>query len=140
MRRPRLVLALAGALIASSTLLLPVLGNRPAGALVLLVVWGLAYGAVPVCSQTWFAKAAPESPEAASVLFTASFQATISLAAWIAGGVVDRTSPAAVMTLGGLTAGLMVLVVQLHFARRETWPYPAREDGAAPVRVQEGHG
>jgi hypothetical protein len=46
-----------------------------AGAVVLLIVWGLAYGAVPVCSQTWFAQTAPQAPEAASVLFTSSFQA-----------------------------------------------------------------
>ncbi|MFJ8295051.1 MFS transporter [Streptomyces sp. NPDC094447] len=139
-RRPRLVLALAGVLIAAGTLLLPVLGNRPAGALVLLVVWGVGYGAVPVCSQTWFAKAAPQAPEAASVLFTASFQATIALGAWLAGGVVDRTSPAAVMTLGGVVAAVTVLVVRLHFVRRDTWPEPVGEDGDAPVRVREAPG
>lgn len=76
---------------------------------------------MPVSSQTWFAKAAPGSPEAASVLFTASFQATISFGALAGGVVVDRTSPSAVMTLGGITAILMVMAVLVHFARRPTW-------------------
>ncbi|MGW3386918.1 MFS transporter [Streptomyces cinereoruber] len=111
-RHPRAVLGLAAALIAAATLLLPVLGRGTAGAVTLLLVWGLAYGAVPVASQTWFSKAAPHAPEAASVLFTASFQATISLGA-LTGGLLllDRTSPSTVMLLGGCTAALMVVVV-----------------------------
>ncbi|MFE1349956.1 MFS transporter, partial [Streptomyces sp. NPDC058757] len=85
-------------------------------------VWGVAYGAVPVCSQTWFAKAAPGSPEASSVLFTASFQATISIGALAGGTVLDLSSPSTVMTLGGLAAALMVLVTWAHRAGRSSWP------------------
>ncbi|MFD8822224.1 MFS transporter, partial [Streptomyces sp. NPDC059605] len=96
-------------LIAASTALLPVLGGREPGAVALLVVWGVAYGAVPVCSQTWFARAAPEAPEAASVLFTASFQATLALGALAGGAVLDRVSVSAVMALGGATAALAVV-------------------------------
>ncbi|WP_344243161.1 MFS transporter [Actinocorallia libanotica] len=121
-RRPRAAFGLAAGLIAAATLLLPVLGRWEVGAAALLVVWGAAYGAVPVASQTWFAKAAPGSREAASVLFTASFQATISLGALAGGLVVDRTSPSAVMALGGGTAMLAVMAVWVHFARRPTWP------------------
>ncbi|MGA4943096.1 MFS transporter [Streptomyces cinereoruber] len=113
-RHPRAVLGLAGALIAAATLLLPVLGRGTAGAVTLLLVWGLAYGAVPVASQTWFSKAAPHAPEAASVLFTASFQATISLGALTGGLLLDRTSPSTVMLLGGCTAALMVVAVGAH--------------------------
>ncbi|WP_369357530.1 MFS transporter [Streptomyces sp. cg2] len=121
-RRPRTVFGTAAELLALATLLLPVLGRGPAGALALLVVWGVAYGAVPVTSQTWFAKAAPGAPEATSVLFTASFQATFSLGALAGELVVDRTSPAAVMTLGGATAALVVLAAWLHYAKRLEWP------------------
>ncbi|MCQ4207369.1 MFS transporter [Streptomyces longispororuber] len=121
-RRPRVVFGVAAGMIAAVTLLLPVLGRRQAGAVALLVVWGVAYGAVPVSSQTWFAKATPHAPEAASVLFTASFQATISLGALAGGVIVDRTSPSTVMTLGGLAATLVVVAAWTHFARRLTWP------------------
>lgn len=61
-RYPRATFAAAAALIAGATLLLPVLGRSDVGAVALLIVWGVAYGAVPVCSQTWFAKASPDSP------------------------------------------------------------------------------
>ncbi|GAQ58166.1 MFS transporter [Streptomyces acidiscabies] len=110
-RYPRTVFGLAGGLIAAVTLLLPALGRWETGAVILLLVWGVGYGAVPVASQTWFFKAAPHAPEAASVLFTASFQATISVGALVGGVVLDRTSPSAVMLLGGCTAVLMVLAV-----------------------------
>ncbi|GGY77653.1 MFS transporter [Streptomyces omiyaensis] len=109
-RRPRATFAVVAAMIAGATLLLPLLGRWPVGAVALLVVWGLAYGAVPVCSQTWFAKGSADAPEASSVLFTASFQATLSTGALAGGAVLDRTSPSAVMLLGGTTAGLAVLV------------------------------
>ncbi|WP_318279658.1 MULTISPECIES: MFS transporter [Streptomyces] len=121
-RYPRATFAAAAAMIAGATLLLPVLGKWDLGALALLTVWGVAYGAVPVCSQTWFTKASPDSPEASSVLFTASFQATISLGALVGGGVVDHSSSALVMTLGGATAVLTVLAVWVHRVRNVPWP------------------
>ncbi|MFP8903489.1 MFS transporter [Streptomyces atacamensis] len=121
-RRPRAVFGAAAGMIAAAALLLPVLGRWELGVVALLVVWGVGYGAVPVSSQTWFAKAAPGAPEAASVLFTASFQATISLGALVGGFTLDRTSPSTVMTLGGITATLMVVAVGAHLARRLTWP------------------
>ncbi|WP_409236540.1 MFS transporter [Streptomyces sp. PA5.6] len=110
-RHPRAVFGTVAAVIAAVTLLLPVAGRHPVAALALLIVWGLAYGAVPLCSQTWFTKAAPTAPEAASVLFTASFQATLSLGALTGGAVLDRTSPSAVMVCGSVVATLTVLAV-----------------------------
>ncbi|MFD1932270.1 MFS transporter [Nonomuraea mangrovi] len=98
-----------GLLISCSTLLLPLLGGGQAGALALLVVWGLAYGAVPVCSQTWFAASAPQATEASAILFTSSFQATIAIGALLGGIMVDAASPSAVMTAGGAVALLMAV-------------------------------
>ncbi|MEU3074512.1 MFS transporter [Streptomyces laurentii] len=121
-RRPRTVFGLAAGLIAAATLLLPVLGHGSIGAVALLIVWGVAYGAVPVCSQTWFTKAAPDAPEAASVLFTASFQATISSGALVGGLVVDHGSPSTVMVLGGISAAVMVVALAAHGARHPSRP------------------
>ncbi|MEV0188831.1 hypothetical protein AB0I39_09880 [Kitasatospora purpeofusca] len=91
-------------LLAAATLLLPVLGTDRPGATALLLVRGAAYGAVPVCSLSWFLAAAPGAPEAAGVLFTSVFRATIGIAAPAGGGAVDRTSPGTVLVLAGLTA------------------------------------
>lgn len=107
--RPRAGFGGAAALVALAALLLPVLGGSAVGAVLLLIVWGLGYGAVPVSSQTWFAVSAPRAPEAAGVLFTASFQATMSMGALTGGVVVDRATPSAVMLLGGSVAAAAAL-------------------------------
>jgi predicted MFS family arabinose efflux permease len=98
-------------LIAAATLLLPVLGRSTAGALILLVVWGFGYGGVPVCSMSWFARAVPEAREAATVLFTSSFQAMLSVGALLGGLVVDAWSVSVVMVCGGLCAVLTSAVL-----------------------------
>ncbi|WP_371785622.1 MFS transporter [Streptosporangium subroseum] len=112
-RSLRATFVVGGCMLAGATLLLPVLGGGDLGAIVLLIVWGLAYGAVPVCSQTWFSTSAPHAPEAASILFTSSFQATIAIGALLGGVVVDAASPSTVMVLGGAIATLMVLTAIL---------------------------
>ncbi len=108
--RHRATFAVAAAVIAVSVFVLPHTG--PAGALLTLVAWGVAYGAVPVCAQAWFAREVPDAPEAATVLFTASFQATISAGALAGGFVVDAVSVPAVMTSGGVAALLAAAVIQ----------------------------
>ncbi|MFG1910104.1 MFS transporter [Kribbella sp. NPDC048928] len=99
------------ALIATATLLMPVLGRSSAGALLLLVVWGLGYGGVPVCSMSMFARSVPESREAATVWFTSSFQAVLSTGALLGGLVVDKWSVSVVMVAGGACALLTVGVL-----------------------------
>ncbi|ATL71657.1 MFS transporter [Nocardia terpenica] len=112
-RSLRGTLAVSAGLIAVATLLLPLLGHRPAGAIALLVVWGLAYGTVPACSQTWFARSAPHATEAATVLFTSSFQATLATGALVGGVVVDASSTRAVMLCAGVLAVITAVVVTL---------------------------
>ncbi|MEV1001748.1 MFS transporter [Nonomuraea sp. NPDC050202] len=107
--RLRAAFVTCGCLIAATTLLLPSVGGTTVGAVVLLVVWGLAYGGVPVSSQASFLTAAPHAPEAATVVFTSSFQATFALGAFFGGRVVDSFSVSTVMLCGGLTAVLMVV-------------------------------
>ncbi|WP_433515475.1 MFS transporter [Nonomuraea sp. CA-143628] len=107
--RPRAAFVTCGCLIAATTLLLPSVGGATVGAVVLLVVWGLAYGGVPVCSQALFIAAAPRAPEAATVVFTSSFQATFALGAFVGGRVVDAFSVSTVMICGGLAALLMAV-------------------------------
>ena len=94
------------------------LGHTTTGAAALLVVWGVGYGAVPVCSMTWFAQAAPGAREAATVLFTSSFQATLSAGALLGGVVVDASSVSTAMVCGGVTAVVMVLGVSASVLNR----------------------
>ncbi|MEV5497514.1 MFS transporter [Nonomuraea fuscirosea] len=107
--RLRAAFVTCGCLLAATTLLLPSVGGTIVGAVVLLMVWGLAYGGVPVCSQASFVTAARRTPEAATVVFTSSFQATFALGAFLGGRIVDGFSVSTAMICGGLTALLMAV-------------------------------
>jgi len=111
-RNLRGAFSLSAGMLAAATLLLPVIGAREFGAIAMLILWGLAYGAVPVCSQSWLANAAPCAPEAATVLFTSSFQATISIGALLGGVVVDASSTSTVMFCGGVAALAAAAVIR----------------------------
>ena len=91
-------------------LLLPATGHWGLAA-VLLIAWGFGYGAVPACSQTWIARSAPNASEAATVLFTSVFQATIGIGALAGGAVVDATSVSTVMVCGSVLAALGAVVI-----------------------------
>ena len=106
--RLRATLIASAVMLASAIALLPVFGTEPIGATLLLIAWGAAYGAIPICSQSWFA--ATGATEASSVLFTASFQATIAFGAVLGGVVVDAASPSVLMALGSGVALLVALV------------------------------
>ncbi|MBD9473080.1 MFS transporter [Achromobacter sp. ACM01] len=77
-RRPAATLLMIAVSLLMVLLLLGMLGQlRPAVA-VLLLLWGLAYGAVSVSLQTWMMKAAPDAVEAATSLFVAVFNLGIA--------------------------------------------------------------
>ncbi|MFF2619916.1 MFS transporter [Kitasatospora sp. NPDC058046] len=120
----RPVFGTAAVLLAAAALLLPLLGTGGPGAAVLLALWGLAYGAVPVCSLSWFLAAAPHAPEGAGVVFTSAFQAGFSIGALTGGLVVDHSSPATVMLLGGAVALLAAATVWRYGHRVRPEPTP----------------
>ncbi|GAB2844305.1 MFS transporter [Actinocorallia aurea] len=109
-RAHRTVLVIAVAL-AAVLPLFPLLGRSPVGGIVLLLVWGLAYGGVSVGLQTWMIRVAPRAVEAASALWVSVFNLSIGLGALVGGLVVDAVSPRGVLWLGGaccLAAALAV--------------------------------
>ncbi|MFY3550605.1 MFS transporter [Achromobacter insolitus] len=77
-RRPAATLLVIAASLLSILLLLSGLGQLRQAAAVLLLLWGLAYGAVSVSLQTWMMKAAPDAVEAATSLFVAVFNLGIA--------------------------------------------------------------
>ncbi|MFJ9953115.1 MFS transporter [Kitasatospora sp. NPDC091207] len=133
-RTPGPALATAAGLLGAATLLLPLVGTSGPGAAAVLVLWGVAYGAVPVCSLTWFLAAAPHAPEAAGVVFTSSFQATIALGSLAGGAVVDHGSTTTVMLLGGTVALLAAAAARAFGGRiRPDAADRIRPDGTAPT-------
>ncbi|MFD4258359.1 MFS transporter [Streptomyces sp. NPDC058534] len=113
-RRPvRGILLVISLTLAVSVLLIPLLGLSAAGAAVLLVVWGLAYGGVSVSTQTWLALAAPDAREGVTSLFVGAFNGAIALGAFAGGLVVDGFGTRSVLWLSGALALGALLVTAL---------------------------
>lgn len=88
-RRPRgLLLAIALGLLLTPLLFLLTGGTSASGVLVLLL-WGLAYGGVSVGLMTWMMAAAPKAVEIATALYVGVFNIGIALGAWGGGLLLD---------------------------------------------------
>ena len=79
-------------------------------AALLLILWGLAFGGVPVAVQTWIVRAAGSEAEAATALNTTAYNLAIAVGALIGGLIVDATSVSAVLWTGATLVGAASLV------------------------------
>ncbi|GAA3424199.1 MFS transporter [Streptosporangium sandarakinum] len=106
--RLRQVMCGISVLLAVAMTALAVTGPGVLPAAVILTVWGLGYGAVPVAFQTWILNAAPAAPEAASSLYVSMFNLSIALGALVGGIAVDIVSTVSVLWIGGALAVLVL--------------------------------
>ncbi|MFD2577662.1 MFS transporter [Novosphingobium colocasiae] len=63
----------------------------PIAGIGVVVLWGLAFGAFPVCVQIWMFTSSPSLFEAGSALMVSSFQVALAVGAAIGGVLVDTT-------------------------------------------------
>ncbi|KAA8885758.1 MFS transporter [Nocardia colli] len=105
-RNIRVTLIVISTLLAAVLALVALVGGTPVTGVILLVVWGLAFGGIPVGVQTWILQAAPGSTEAATALNTSMFNLAIALGALFGGIIADNVVLSAVLWFG---AGLSVL-------------------------------
>ena len=110
--RPSRALTVIAGGIALSALAMPLIGTTIAGSLVLLVIWGLAYGGTSVSTQAWGHAAAPSAPESSSAVLVGVYNGAIALGAFTGGQVADRLGTTAVTWLPAVlaTAALLVLL------------------------------
>ncbi|MFD9792834.1 MFS transporter [Streptomyces sp. NPDC059070] len=104
----RVVMAI-GLLLAAILALFPVIGTSPAGGIVLLIGWGLAFGGVPVSVQSWILQSARGQEEAATALNTSVFNLAIALGALFGGLIVNAASLNAALWAGA-AIGLLTTV------------------------------
>lgn len=64
--------------LAGAVVLLPLLAHSVIGVFVLLVAWGLVWGALPLGTQTWMAGASPGGSESGLALFVTTIQLAIA--------------------------------------------------------------
>ncbi|MFC4148144.1 MFS transporter [Micromonospora mangrovi] len=103
--------------LAASLALFPVVGRTVVGGSILLLIWGFAFGGLPVSVQTWIIKAAPQGIEAATGLNTFMFNLAIASGALFASAVAGAMSVTGVVLLA---AGLVALTpVAVATARKQ---------------------
>lgn len=112
-RSPHRLLGLIGLLLGVLLLLAPLAAGWITLAVAVVVVWGFAFGGVPVTLQIYMFKAAPGSPDAAGAVFVSTFQVALAAGAWFGGVVFDYAGLNPVLWVGGAVVLAMALVVGL---------------------------
>ena len=104
-RSLRLTLALMPLVIGSAALLLAIVPDGLPVSALLVVLWGMAFGGVPVGWSTWVARSVPDEAESAGGVLVAAVQLAIAAGAAAGGLVFDLTG------IVGVFAGSGVLLV-----------------------------
>ena len=124
-RYPLATLVLMPALVGVAALALVLLPTSVPGQAVLLAIWGLAFGGVPVAWSNWVANAVPDQAESAGGMVVASVQSAIATGAAAGGAVFSLggsagvfVAAAALMLLAALLIALRVRVPSGHDVRQ----------------------
>jgi predicted MFS family arabinose efflux permease len=84
------------------------------GAILAVLMWGVAYGAIPLGVSSWMQLTSPQLPEASSAMLVTTFQVAIASGSLFGGLMVDHQGVSAALWLAaGL--GLLGLAVMLSF-------------------------
>jgi len=119
--------------LAASVVLLPLLAHSVVGVFVLLVVWGLVWGALPLGMQTWMASASPAGSETGLALFVTTIQLAIAAGSVLGGVAVSSFGLAADFWLAGAVAVVGAVVLLAMGARRSNAAPVAAADVTDPT-------
>ena len=107
------------------------MGGTP-GAVIVLTLWGGAFGLVPVAMTTWMQKAMPDASEAGQALLVCVFQISISTGAFVGGRIADANGVAGSMQLGAALAFVVgIAIIALMRMRPIGGALPVMENGAS---------
>ena len=123
----RTTFIVVAALLASAILAVVWIPSAPSLTIVAIVIWGAAFGAVPVCIQAWLYQASPARFEAGSALVVSVFQLALATGAWLGGVLLDRAGQTGPFVLGA--AACLLCAMLILAAGREG--APACGEGAA---------
>ena len=128
-RHPLATLVLMPALVGVAALALVLLPASVPGQAVLVAIWGLAFGGVPVAWSNWVANAVPDQAESAGGMVVASVQSAIATGAAAGGAMFSLGGSAGVFVAAGvlmLLAALLIAVrVRVSSGRGVGEPKPA---------------
>lgn len=131
-RNPRATLVLMPVLVGVAALALVAFEASVPGQALLLALWGMAFGGVPVAWSNWVARSVPDQAESAGGMVVASVQSAIAAGA-AAGGSVFSFSGINGVFVG---AGMLMLLAALLIALKVNVDVPEPgSPAAAPVHL-----
>jgi predicted MFS family arabinose efflux permease len=101
-RDARMTLGLTALGLGVAMVLLTIFGSAEVPAAVLIILWGFAFGALPIATQGWMLKAAPQEMESASAMYIAVLQLGLASGAFLGGFAVDRIGLIATLVSAGV--------------------------------------
>lgn len=101
-RDARMTLGLTALGLGVAIVLLTIFGSAEVPAAVLIILWSFAFGALPIATQGWMLKAAPQEMESASVMHIAVLQLGLASGAFLGGFAVDRIGLIATLVSAGI--------------------------------------
>jgi predicted MFS family arabinose efflux permease len=122
-------LVLMPVLVGVAALALVLLPASLPGQALLLALWGMAFGGVPVAWSNWVARSVPDQAESAGGMVVASVQSAIAAGA-AGGGAMFSLSGISGVFLG---AGVLMLLAALLIALRVT--VPGNDAVGAPLHL-----
>ena len=112
-RNVRVAFAGGAIVVGISAMLTIATAGTPVVALAMIMIWGVGFGAVPVCLQILMHAASPKLFEAGSALMVSAVQIALAAGAAIGGALVDRTGIGCAFLAGGavcLLGGFVALI------------------------------
>ncbi|MEQ7918604.1 MFS transporter [Xanthomonas sp. WHRI 1810A] len=113
-RHPLVTLVLMPALVGVAALALVLLPTSLPGQALLLAIWGLAFGGVPVAWSNWVASAVPDQAESAGGMVVASVQSAIAMGAAAGGAMFSLGGSAGVFVAAAVLMLLAALLIALR--------------------------
>ena len=113
-------LATVVSLLMLALLAMPLLRHSEPAVMVTVLVWGVAFGAIPLCLSVWMQLATPDLPEAGSALFVGIIQVAIAVGSLVGGTVVDHVGIPADFWFGSALALLGLAAVACAGATGKT--------------------
>lgn len=117
-RSLRLTLIMMPAVICATALGLETLPLQRPGLSLLVALWGMAFGGIPVAWSSWVARALPDQAESAGGMVVAAVQSSIAAGATLGGIAFRFGGTATVLLTGSMVMGVAAIVIALAMRRQ----------------------
>jgi predicted MFS family arabinose efflux permease len=101
----------AGALVCIGAFLITLADGERIVTILLVLVWGAGFGAVPLAAQTWMAQTMPETVEGGLAQFVSALQGSLAAGSAVGGILYNTYGPVGALVTATISAGLGSAVV-----------------------------